>query len=64
MIRDLLAVLAIVALVSLAILWQLNLPVVQYHYWTHKCVRVTSATPSNYSCKNLPSKFETEWVMK
>ena len=63
MIKDLLAVLTIVALVSLAILWQLNLPIVQYHYWTHKCVRVTDAD-ANYSCKNLPNRFETEWVMK
>ena len=41
----------------------LSLPDVQYSYKTNECITVLNyADSDNYSCENLPSKFNHVWV--
>ena len=57
----------IIAILVLGLLlYQLNnvldLPVVERHYPSKKCVRVLTPQPSGYTCDNLPNKYEVVWV--
>lgn len=40
----------------------LDLPTVEKHWPSEKCIRVLTPAPSEWSCDNLPKKYTTVWV--
>jgi hypothetical protein len=40
----------------------LSIPDVYFSYSTNECVEVINYSDDNYSCENMPSKFNHVWV--